>query len=524
MPVISFLRRLRDDVGGFSMVSVMGLLMVGGLLVAAGFAASNGDIGIAKGDQARKEAYQAAEAGLNVYAFHLNQDNAYWTHCTNVPAPNGTESSAINQPWNGTLPDPRNWRTVTGTNDQYAIELIPANGYTQCDEANPGSSMLDNATGTFRIRSTGRARTNSGAWVKRTVVGTFRRRSFIDYIYFTDFETADPVTYGSATAIQWASDNCQLWKRQGRSTSCTSIQFADTDVVAGPFHTNDDILTCGTPTFGRTATDSVEVSAPPLGYRTNCGAIVPDFQGTFVTNSPVLTLPPSNATLQSVAGVTYTGTTKIALSNGNMTVTNSAGSTSTVAIPTNGVVYVKSGTCGSGSYDIVQKYDNPIGCGDVWVHGTTTRNLTIAADNDVIIDGDVRRSGDVVIGLIANNFVRIFHPVTRDAYDNCTGNATTPSPGTLNTVTLDTAILALAHSFIVDNYYCGAKLGNLTVNGAIAQKFRGPVGTSGGSGGTGYVKAYTYDDRLRYREPPSFLDPVQVSWRIARQTELVPPR
>jgi hypothetical protein len=252
--------------------------------------------------------------------------------------------------------------------------------------------------------------------------------------------------------------------------------------------------------------------------------VTPDFQGTFVTSSPVLTLPPSNATLQSVAGVTYTGKTKITLNNSNMTVTPASGSAFNTAIPSNGVIYVKSGTCGSGAYKITQKYDNPSGCGDVYVHGTSTKSITIAADNDVIIDGDLRRSGDVVIGLIANNFVRVFHPVTFDSDNDCQGNASSPSPGTLNNVTIDAAILALSHSFIVDNYYCGAKLGNLTVNGAIAQKFRGPVGTTGGGGGTGYTKAYTYDDRLRYREPPNFLDPVQVSWRVARQVEQVPPR
>jgi hypothetical protein len=45
-----------------------------------------------------------------------------------------------------------------------------------------------------------------------------------------------------------------------------------------------------------------------------------------------------------------------------------------------------------------------------------------------------------------------------------------------------------------------------------------------GSSNSGYTKSYNYDDRLRYREPPSFLDPVQVSWRVVRQTEQVPPR
>ena len=39
---------------------------------------------------------------------------------------------------------------------------------------------------------------------------------------------------------------------------------------------------------------------------------------------------------------------------------------------------------------------------------------------------------------------------------------------------------------------------------------------------TGYRKDYEYNDRLRYREPPYFLDPVQASWRVARQNEQVP--
>ena len=61
------------------------------------------------------------------------------------------------------------------------------------------------------------------------------------------------------------------------------------------------------------------------------------------------------------------------------------------------------------------------------------------------------------------------------------------------------------------------------VYGAIAQKFRGPVGTGNGlTPSTGYRKEYVYNDRLRYREPPYFLDPVQASWRISRSTEQVP--
>ena len=517
MHVKSLLRRLRRDVRGFTSVTVMSTMLVGGLVVTAGFAAAQGDIGLAKNDQRAKQAYAAAEAGLNVYAYHLNQDNGYWADCTNVPNPNATESAAVNQQWNGVNPDPRSWRTVPGTNSDYTIELIPAPGYSSCLTSDSRSMVGD--TGTFKIRVTGRA-----GGIKRSIIALFRPGKFIDYIYFTDFETADPVTYGSSTSIAWASANCQKWYRSGRSTSCTSIQFADTDVVAGPFHTNDDILTCGTPTFGRTGkNDSIEVSAPAPGYRTNCGAIVPDFQGTFTPSSAVLTLPPSNSTLNAIAGTKYTGTTHITLSGTNMIVqVAGSSSTSTVPIPSNGVVYVQSGTCTSGGYSIVQKYTTSSGCGDVWVHGTTSKNVTIGADNDVIIDGDLLQTSgsDSLIGLIANNFVRVYHPVVRDSNDNCTG---TNGTGTNTTITIQAAMLALSHSFIVDNYYCGAKLGNLNVTGAIAQKFRGPVGTSGGSG-TGYTKNYQYDDRLSYREPPSFLDPVQVAWRVARMSEIQPAR
>jgi hypothetical protein len=61
------------------------------------------------------------------------------------------------------------------------------------------------------------------------------------------------------------------------------------------------------------------------------------------------------------------------------------------------------------------------------------------------------------------------------------------------------------------------------VFGAIAQKFRGPVGTFiGSTRHTGYAKNYVYNDELRYRSPPFFLDPLQAAWRVVRANEQVP--
>jgi hypothetical protein len=82
------------------------------------------------------------------------------------------------------------------------------------------------------------------------------------------------------------------------------------------------------------------------------------------------------------------------------------------------------------------------------------------------------------------------------------------------------AILALTHSFIVQNYEEGAQLGTITVNGVIAQKWRGPVGTSGG---TGYLKSYGYDSRLQFASPPFAMDLSQAPFRVNQWAEIQNP-
>ena len=77
----------------------------------------------------------------------------------------------------------------------------------------------------------------------------------------------------------------------------------------------------------------------------------------------------------------------------------------------------------------------------------------------------------------------------------------------------------------MDNWFCGSPGGTLTVYGAIAQYYRGAVGTfSGGSVASGYVKSYDYNYRLKNREPPFFITPTDSPWQIVRQNEQVPPR
>jgi hypothetical protein len=67
------------------------------------------------------------------------------------------------------------------------------------------------------------------------------------------------------------------------------------------------------------------------------------------------------------------------------------------------------------------------------------------------------------------------------------------------------------------------------VTGAIAQRYRGAVGQNQSSClptcttyTTGYIKDYNYDNRLRYRNPPFFIDPTNAAWHVLRATEQVP--
>ncbi|HSR93296.1 MAG TPA: hypothetical protein VLK56_00380 [Solirubrobacterales bacterium] len=512
--------RLREE-GGYTMIAVIGAISLVSMLAAATLAATNGDVNLVQRDVDYRRADAAAEAGIANYSFHLNSDNSYWSRCTNVPEPN-----AVNQQ----NASPLKKRAVPGSTDaSYAIELLPASGYAEgkCNSAKPLESMLEQSgpnTGSFRIRSRGFAGN-----AKASIVATYKRASFLDYIYFTQYETSDPVTYGNQSWSANAYAQCSKFRREGRESQaipgsggqfCNRIVFVSGDHIKGPLHTNDDLAICGTPEFGRTAADVIEVGASSPGWiNGECSSpsgAAPKFIGPLVTTAPVLKPPTTNGKLKTIAGPSYTYScqTKIELNGTTMKVTKNNGSnstsTSTVPFPSSGVVYIKNDSCQGSNWPQCSSEYSPFSatypsgsdCGTVYVSGNYSGELTIAAERDIIIEGNLTRNAGTqgLLGLIANNFIRVKH--------ECSGFK-------LENLKIEAAVLAIEHSFIVDHYDCGGELGTLTVKGAISQKFRGPVGTTGG---TGYLKSYEYDDRLRYMEPPNFLNPVEPSWHVQRET------
>jgi len=540
----SLVARLRQQ-GGFTMVTVMGVMLVGTLFTAAAVAAADGDIFASSTDADQKKALAAAEAGVNDYQFRLDRDLTYWSKCATPPNP-----SAVNQRWNGVGADPRRWRNVPGSTSKYTIELLPANGATSCSTTQPETSMIDANTNTFRVRATGAA-----ARAKRSVVATFKRRSFLDYVYFTDLETADPTFLaGEGGFATWAAQRCVKWWRDGRGSElytastpdrrCTEISFTDGENIKGPFHTNDEILICGDPTFGERADDQIEMSGPGVnqsgnGWRScSSRSSQPNFVGALRPRSPVLQLPLSNSKLKTIADPAYrfTGETTIELTGSTLKVNGVS-----KAWPANGVIYVDQAGTGCRPYNLYDAYENYTGrnqCANVALKGNYNKDLTIAAAKDIIFTGDVTRDtgSSAMLGVVANQFARIYHPVKdMDEEDGDCNEWTAganadgaPYGGGVGTNRrIDAAILSLTHVFVVDHYFCGTPRGQLTVNGGIAQKFRGAVGTfnaSTGNTASGYQKNYIYDRRLRNREPPHFLDPVQASWSVFKQTEQIPAR
>ncbi|HVX32673.1 MAG TPA: hypothetical protein VHA80_05970 [Solirubrobacterales bacterium] len=555
-------------------MTVIGITLLA-LLAAVAVTAVSGSSKSTAGGLDRQQAYEAAVAGLHEYSFHLHERTDYWRYCTRGYS--AGEPIALNDELPVAQRVNANQRQVPGMpGARYELELLPANGAERCDPTNletATASMIEAqgaARGTFRIRSTGFA---DGKQV--SVVATFHPESFLDYVYFTQRETSDPVTYGYQPLIEAADRQCSLTLQEGRTETeltnaagqplgatgkvlhevrkqnwkgqwethwenpageeesfqyCDTISFVAGDNIKGPMHTDDAFVMCNDPTLGRGSMDTIEVSAPEPGWYStresflNSGSNCvghPNFKGTFRPGSANIVPPASNQELETIVEPPfhYTGEVAICLEGPNMTVGRGKSCTASQIYkgtqPPNGVVYVSSEAC-TGAYSPFNlSYGTTVSaCGNVNVKGKYAKPLTIAAANDVVITGALEREGEGMLGLIANNFIRIYHPVQLGSGGTCSSHSANGS-GSLPNLKIEAALLAIQHSFIVDNYNCGPQLGNLNVVGAIAQKYRGAVGTTGS---TGYLKNYEYDERFKTTEPPYFIQPIESEWVIGRET------
>jgi Tfp pilus assembly protein PilX len=493
--------RLREQ-HGFTMIVALGVLMVSTLLTAAVLLSVQGDSGLTRADLDGKRAYAAAQSAVQAYMYQLNNSTNYWNSCTN-----------------DTLAETAVPGTTTGI--YYSWAPVPANGYTACSTTNTISSLIDNTTGTLRMEFTGYSRS-----ISRTIVASFGTVTPLKFLWYTVHETADASTQGcGVTAFYY----------NGTIPSQCQIVWASGDKMNGPMYTQDQYLIQqgGTPAFGRSSQDAIASQVPTTGANDIC--VSSNCQSASIVGkrepdvSPEVPLPSSNSALSADAnkyGQVFTGTTTLTISGTTASGWNCPGTSSSSActsvsinLATHPIIYVANASGCTPSYAPTsvsyQTTTNGVAnnsayfgpCGDIYVSGSYTTPLTIAAADDIILTGSLTTTedangnptGTATLGLVAGYYVRVKH--------TCSGNPN---------VTIDGAILTLNNSFFVDNYNCGGTpLGQLTVHGAIAQKYRGIVGTVNSSG---YLKNYNYDDRLQYTLPPYLFALTNFSWSIFRET------
>ena len=147
--------------------------------------------------------------------------------------------------------------------ERYEVHPLAASSQpvgTKCSTANPITTMIESKNGlanTFRVESVGCAGISGltsceGQSAKtvavRRIVATFQVTGFLDFIYFTNYETEDPGLYNAPNGCEG-----QYYKVSAESQlACQSIKFITGDSVEGPMHTDDSRATLqGTPYFGR---------------------------------------------------------------------------------------------------------------------------------------------------------------------------------------------------------------------------------------------------------------------------------
>ncbi|HEY6762994.1 MAG TPA: hypothetical protein VI318_26065 [Baekduia sp.] len=529
--LFGFVSRVTREDHGFTLVPVLTASLVLGMFSAAAWAAANGDIPLARNDQDRKSALEAADAGVQWYTHQLEQSTNFWATC--APSTQGVQLQGTRS----------SWRSIGVNNESFAVEVMRAPGKT-CNADKLDSTLLNN--GTLQIRVTGRYSSGKKV-VQRQQMASFRRDGFLDFVWYTKRETAPPASYNGTkldpTVIATNCDKVRALRVNGNDTSdathpqCSIIDFWTGDNIHGPMHTEDDSFSVqGTPIFGRDADDKIEVSGAGATTTTMYsahGSASVDTEGTKVAPGKTIDPPKDNGALRNFADVIPAGNTCIQLVDGGMYVSdkltswggtiNCPDKTGTYrALTDDTVVYVDNNTTCTNGYQKFQQYPKDT-CGNVAVWGTYSTNITIGSANDVIVYKSLTRKAgsDALLGLVANQFVRVYHPIKYNGASTCdysTDNYYATPPVT----EIDAAILATQGSFLNDNWFCGDPENKLTIKGTIAQYWRGAVGYTTGSNRSGYDKDYWYDDRLKYRQPPQFLDAATSQWHILRQTEQSP--
>lgn len=336
--------RAADD-SGMAMVLVMGSMVTLMVLVLAGLAYVMQSERFARHDQDYSSAMSAAQAGIDDYISQLNRNDSYYARvdCANV-ALKGPMTTTNSCGWSASTP--AGWQAVSpGTQAADA----PHFHYS----VDSSKALTD---GTVMVTSTGRSK-----GVYRTIEAAVGKGGSTDFVYYTDFESADPankISYPNGAP----NDSCgkrgnslamYFWQERSK---CNEIQFIANDTLDGRVFSNDSILSknaqfqMGVESANPTCANvTANTSTWDRCLRNTSGATSTARFGKQPVYSSALYLQDTSAEFATYPGCHYYGATRIIFNaGGTMTVwsKDSNFSGAKIAIPTpDGKVP----SCGTGS-------------------------------------------------------------------------------------------------------------------------------------------------------------------------------
>lgn len=297
------------------MVIGLGLVML--TLVAGAMSVAVSGVKQTNTDEDWNGALAAAYAGVEEYQSRLANDATYQKYGNPVaPFSNGTGSTL-------TLPTGANANPAFGIGASGTWAEIKAGNDSNGNAIETGASYryeIDNSDyqdkGILHLRSTGRV-----GDVTRSIVADLKQTGFIDYLYFTNYETLDPLYAGITDVDSAGKSVCEryAYSSPSRPSQCQEIQFGSSDVFSGPVRTNDRMVICRSKFLKGVQTAS---TTNPL-YKTVSGCSAPQFpNGNTVEAAPPIDMPQTNTELKRETrsdlpadvprpGCLYTGPTQI---------------------------------------------------------------------------------------------------------------------------------------------------------------------------------------------------------------------
>jgi Tfp pilus assembly protein PilX len=331
------LRRLRGRDEGAALVIVVGSMLVLAMLAMTALAYSLSGQRFARYDQDYSAAMSAAQSGIDDFVSRMDRQATYGEtlDCTNE-AWRGATTATNTCGWTSTT-EP-GWLPVkpgaTGERDAYFHYAVDAtNKRTQ---------------GTVVLTVTGRVN-----GVSRTVQATIGKGGSTDYVYYTDFESADPSNVqayppsGATTAACGSGgySNAKYWHNGRNGAGCEEITFISGDRLDGAVFTNDTIFSSGA-----TFLKGVETATPGCAsagtttssWNTYClrSGSTANFNGIKPVYAQPKYLDDNSAAFATNPGCHYYGATRVIFdANGTMTVWNAKsvnGNRAPVSIPAPG--------------------------------------------------------------------------------------------------------------------------------------------------------------------------------------------